>query len=261
MSFSKNKIYDREHLKNFFKNGDIPTEKHFSYLIDSLINKQDDGFNKDDDSGLILSSSAISKKLITFFKSVDDLEPFFHIEVDDKGSYSLKLRPNIVGLEEDEEDKKSFFFDEDGSLGIGKRREEGIKLDVDGFVSMSGRTGNYRAGFVPANGKWHSVIKGLSNCHAFELIARTGKKTSGRFAILHATALSAFGNSKSKIKYTRARYGFYLNNLSIRWKSFGTYNYDLQIRTLRNYGDDTQIYYRITNLWDDEMILPEEYFY
>jgi hypothetical protein len=126
---------------------------------------------------------------------------------------------------------------------------------------MSGRTGNYRAGFVPADGKWHSVIKGLSNCHAFELIARTGKKTSGRFAILHATALSAFGNSKSKIKYTRARYGFYLNNLSIRWKSFGTYNYDLQIRTLRNYGDDTQIYYRITNLWDDEMNLPEEYFY
>ena len=260
MSFSKNKIYDREHLKNFFKNGSIPNEKHFSFLIDSLINKQDDGFNKDAENGLVLSSSGISNKLITFFKSVDDLEPFFHIEVDDTGSYSFKLKPN-VGDDKDEADKKSFFFDEDGSLGIGKRRETGMRLDVDGFVSMNGRTGSYRAGYIPANGKWHSVVKGLNNCHAFELIARTGKKTSGRFAILHAHALSTFGFSKNKIKYTRAHYGMFWNKLCIRWKSFGTYNYDLQIKTYRNYGDETQVYYRITNLWDDEMMLPEEYFY
>jgi hypothetical protein len=261
MAFSKSKIYDREHLKSFFKNGTIPNEKHFSFLIDSLINKQDDGFSKDAENGLILSSSGISKKLITFFKSVDDLEPFFNIEVDDKGSYSFKLKPNILGLSEEEEDKKSFFFDEDGSLGIGKRREAGMKLDIEGFASMEGRTGNFRAGFVPANGKWHSVVKGLNNCHAFELIARTGKKTSGRFAILHANALSTFGHSNNKIKYTSAYYGFFWNKLCIRWKSFGTYNYDLQIKTYRNYGDETQIYFRITNLWDDEMMLPEEYYY
>jgi len=57
MGISKDKIFDRISLKDFFKNGTIPNEKHFSFLIDSMINKQDDGFNKDSENGLILSTT------------------------------------------------------------------------------------------------------------------------------------------------------------------------------------------------------------
>jgi hypothetical protein len=260
MSISKNKIFDRISLKEFFKNGTIPNEKHFSFLIDSVINKQDDGLNKDSENGLILSTTGISNKMLTFFKKVDDLDPFFFIEVDETGSYSLKLKPNL-NLPDEELDDKAFYFDEDGSFGIGKRREEGIKLNVGGFASSEGRTGSYRKGTVPADGKWHPILADLNNCHAFEIIARTGKKTTGRFSILHATALSTFGRSHSKIRKTTAYYGSWLNKLNIRWKSIGTYNYQLQLRSNRNYGDNTDIYFRITNLWEDSLFLPEEYYY
>lgn len=260
MGISKDKIFDRISLKDFFKNGTIPNEKHFSFLIDSMINKQDDGFNKDSENGLILSTTGISKKILTIFKKVDDLDPFYFIEVDENGSYSLKLKPNL-DLSEEELAKKSFFFNENGSLGIGERKEEGIKLNVAGFASFEGRTGNYRKGMVPADGKWHPIVSNLNNCHAFEIIARTGKRTTGRFSIIHATALSTFGKSSNKIKKTTAYYGSFLNKLNLRWKSYGTYNYELQLKSNRNYGDNTQIYFRVTDLWDDKLFLPEEYFY
>ena len=257
MSISKNKIFDRLSLKNFFKNGTIPNEKHFSFLIDSMTNKQDDGINKDSENGLILSTTGKSKKILTIYKKIDDLDPFYFIEV---GNSSLKLRPNL-NLPEEELLEKSFYFDEDGSLSLGNKKEEGLKLNVSGFISSEGRTGDYRKGTVPADGKWHPIVSNLNNCHAFEIIARTGKKTTGRFSILHATALSTFGKSKSKIKKSTAYYGSFLNKLGIRWKSYGTYNYELQIRSYRNYGDKTDIFYRVTNLWDDSLFLPEEYYY
>jgi hypothetical protein len=260
MSISKNKIFDRISLKNFFKNGTIPNEKHFSFLIDSMTNKQDDGINKDAENGLILSTTGKSKKILTVYKKVDDLDPFYFIEVDENGTKSLKLRPNL-NLTEEDLVNKSFFFDEDGSLGIGNRKEEGVKLNVAGFIASEGRTGNYRKGTIPADGKWHPIISNLNNCHAFEVIARTGKKTTGRFSILHATALSTFGKSSNKIRKTTAYYGSFLNKLSIRWKSNGTYNYELQLRSYRNYGDQTEIFYRVTDLWDDTLFMPEEYYY
>jgi serine/threonine-protein kinase HipA len=74
MSISKNKIFDRISLKNFFKNGTIPNEKHFSFLIDSMTNKQDDGINKDAENGLILSTTGKSKKILTVYKKIDDLD-------------------------------------------------------------------------------------------------------------------------------------------------------------------------------------------
>jgi hypothetical protein len=114
---------------------------------------------------------------------------------------------------------------------------------------------------VPADGKWHPIVSNLNNCHAFEIIARTGKRTTGRFSIIHATALSTFGKSSNKIRKTTAYYGSFLNKLNLRWKSYGTYNYELQLKSNRNYGDNTQIYFRVTDLWDDKLFLPEEYFY
>lgn len=256
----KNKIFSREDLKRFFRNGEIPTENHFSNLIDSTINKQDDGFSKDDENGLIISSRGSSKKFVTLYKNIDDLNPFFYIEKDEREIGALRFTPAGDKYEEKEEEN-SFFFHENGSVGIGTRSNEEFKLKVNGFVGLQGRVGTYAQGQVPSDGSWHSIIEGLDNCQAFEIIARTGKKGFGKFAILHAHALSAFGKSSNRIRKVSAHYGSFWNKIGIRWKSKGTHDYSLQLRTNRNYGKDVFIHYKVSKLWDDEMFLPEAYYY
>lgn len=256
----KNKIFSREDLKRFFRNGEIPTENHFSNLIDSTINKQDDGFSKDDENGLIISSRGSSKKFVTLYKNIDDLNPFFYIEKDEREIGALRFTPSGDKNEEKEEEN-SFFFHENGSVGIGTRSNEEFKLKVNGFVGLQGRVGTYAQGQVPSDGSWHSIIEGLDNCQAFEIIARTGKKGFGKFAILHAHALSAFGKSSNRIRKVSAHYGSFWNKIGIRWKSKGTHDYSLQLRTNRNYGKDVYIHYKVSKLWDDEMFLPEAYYY
>ena len=251
------KICNREDLKKFFRNGEIPSENHFHSLIDSTINKQDDGFSKDKERGLVIAAATESDRLLTFYKQMNDLEPFFMIEKDELEPQSLRLRADAV----ENPDEKSFFFSNEGSLGLGKRSEKSYRIDVKGFAAMTGRTGTFRQGKVPADGKWHTIVQNLDNCQAFEVVARTGKKSFGRFAILHAVALSAYGNSRSRIKKTSAHYGYFWNRIRIRWMSHHTHDYHLQIKTGSNYGENIDIYYSVGKLWDDELFLPDEYYY
>ncbi len=252
-----NKSFGREDLKKYFRNGQIPTENHFAYLIDSMINKQDDAFLKDKDDGFVIATMGNSNRFISLYKNINDLDPFFCIEKDEQGVESMKINP--VRENEESSDNSSFYFDVNGNLGIGKRSSEGLKLDVAGFSGMQGRLGTFASGSVPADGKWHTIIEGLDNCNAFEVVARTGKKGTGKFAILHAIALSAFGGSRSRIRKTSAHYGFFWNRLRLRWTG-KTHNYNLQIKTGNNYGNEVDIFYNITKLWDDELCLPAEYF-
>jgi hypothetical protein len=85
-------------------------------------------------------------------------------------------------------------------------------------------------------------------------MARTGLKGSGRFAIMHAIALSAYGHSRSRIRRTCAHYGFFWNKLKLRWKG-STHNYSLQLRSNSNFGSGVPIHYSITRLWDDEEVI------
>jgi hypothetical protein len=251
------KTFGREELKEHFKNGRLPTEQHFAHLIDSTINKQEDGFSKDEENGMLVAALGNSKRLVSFYKTNDDLNPFFLIEKDERENAALRLQ---AFNKTEEEDDKSFFFHTNGSLGVGKQCGPDRMLDVNGFVGMQGRVGTYLSGKVLADGNWHSIIKGLNNCNGYEIVARTGIKGSGKFAITHAIAMSAFGHSRSKIRKTAAYYGFCWNKISLRWKG-STHNYDLQIRTGSNYGKDVEIYYTITKLWDDEVFMPISYHY
>lgn len=252
-----NKSFGREDLKKYFRNGQIPTENHFGYLIDSMINKQDDAFLKDKDNGLVIATMGGSKRFISLFKNINDLDTFFAIEKDEQGVDSLKLNP--VHKNDHNSDDTSFYFNVNGGLGIGKRSDNELRLDVDGFTGMSGRIGTYEKGSVPADGKWHTILDNLDNCSAFEVIARTGKKGSGKFAILHAHALSAFGNSRSGIRKTSSYYGFFWNKLRLRFKG-STHNYRLEIKTGNNYGSGVEIFYNISKLWDDELFMPKDYY-
>jgi hypothetical protein len=254
-----NKVLGREDLKKHFRNGQIPTEYDFGFLIDSMINKQDDGFRKEADNGLVISATGNSKKLVTFLKNVNDLDPFFSIEKDEQGTASMRFNAAVDNAK-DPEDNKSFFFGVDGRLGIGKRSDENLKLDVEGFTGLQGRVGTYASGAVPADGKWHVILDNLDNCSAFEVMARTGKKGSGKFAIMHAIAVSAFGSARGrKIRKTSSHFGFFWNKLNLRFRGT-THNYSLQLRTNANYGSEIDIHYRITNLWDDENFIPKEYY-
>lgn len=252
---SKNKSLGREELKNYFRNGQIPTENHFELLINSMINKQDDGFDKDADNGFMVAATGNSKKFLTLYKDVNDLEPFFSFEKDEQGKSAMKLN-TAAG---DDSDDKSFFFGKEGNMGIGKRCDKDMKMQVDGFVGMSGRTGTFKSGEEDADGKWKTILEGLDYCNAFEIVARTGKRGTGKFAFLHAIAVATFGHSRSRIRKTSAHYGFFWNKINLRWRGT-THNYKLQIKTNSNYGHNTKIFYKITQLWDDELFMPAEYY-
>jgi hypothetical protein len=265
--FEKIKSRSRDDLKKFFRNGEIPSENHFCTLIDSMINKQDDGFSRDEENGMIISSTVETGRFLTLFKNIDDLDPFFILEKDDKEDPALRLSPAAgkrpIPADDHQKngvDEKSIFFHATGNVGLGKRSDERYKLDVKGFAAMESRVGTYKQGHVPANGQWQTIVANLDNCQAFEVVARTGIKDSGRFAIVHALALSTYGKSSSRIRRTAAHYGFFWNRLRLRWKSNKTHDYELQIKTGRNYGEGVQIYYQITRLWDDLSFLPDTYY-
>lgn len=256
------KVYGREELKQYFRNGVMPTENHFGYLIDSTINKQEDGFSKDEDNGLVIAALGESKRLVSFYRAMDDLEPFFYVEKDEQEFPGLRLQPNNHTSNDNnaKQEEQSFFFHMDGNMGVGKKSDPRFKMDVNGFTGMQGRMGTYKAGTVPADGKWHPVIQDLDNCQAFEVVARTGRKGTGRMALMHAVALSTYGSSRNKIRQSCAFYGFCWNKIKLRWKG-STHNYALQLRTNSNYGEGVNIYYSITRLWADELFLPDEYYY
>ncbi|HMC98538.1 MAG TPA: hypothetical protein VKH37_00245, partial [Ferruginibacter sp.] len=210
----------RKDLEEKFKDGTIPKEADFKSLINSMINKQDDGFSKDENNGFeIKITKPKSKKFISLYKDLNSPEVFFSIEKDDHGT-ALILNPlgdddeaDMIGNEsiEDSALHKSFYFDTEGKLGIGKMPEDHMKLEVEGFVGMRGRVGTYKIGVAEANGRWQPIIEGLSNCKAFEVVARAGKVNTGKFALLHATALATFGPKKSRIRKSSAHYGWFWN--------------------------------------------------
>ena len=278
MNTNSIKSHGRAELKKLFRNGTIPSENHFEDLIDSMVNKEDDGFAKDDTNGLHLSSPQTAPRLLTFYKGIDELTPLFYIDKD-MGDTGIKIRSAAPIPKDEPEEESYFFFQSGGKLGVGKRSDPRYKVDVKGWVGMEGRMGTFKPlpepwtpknpdpnpspgpRFVPADGRWYPIIEGLDNCQAFEVVARAGKRGSGKFAILHAIALSAYGRSHSRIRKTSAHYGFFWNKLSLRWRG-STHNYRLELRTDNNFGENTRIYYAITRLWDDaEVNLPEQYFY
>jgi len=68
-------LLTRNTLKNLFKRGMVPSEVNFSDLIDSTINKVDDGFSQSNKDGFMLAPQGPNHKLISFFESIRDPHP------------------------------------------------------------------------------------------------------------------------------------------------------------------------------------------
>ncbi|WP_268034041.1 adhesin [Algoriphagus sp. PAP.12] len=241
-------INDREQLKKYFRSGMLPTEVHFAILIDSMFNKVDDGINKNDTDGLMIFPAGEEEVLLSFYDSLKEKNASW-VLVNGQGEAK-----GII-LKEKGKNDPTIFFQEGGNVGIGTENPQ-HKLQVEGMVASHGRVGVYKKGQIPADGKWHDVLGGLTGCQGFEIVAHAGRKQKGKYALLHATALSTFGNSKPKISKTSAHYGFWWNKINCRWVG-ETFNYRLQLRTGSNYGGDSVITYRIGKLWDDDFLNEE----
>lgn len=246
------KPLNRKSLKLLFGDGTRPNEKNFGSLIDSMLNKADDGISKNFNDGLTLAPmGAESDRVISFKEKIKDSNALWSIDlIDTKTANGL-----LIGEPEAINNKRtSLFLQKGGNIGIGTQSPQ-TRLDVAGVFGSHSRVGTYVLGSVPADGKWHDIPtpETLDGYNAFEILAQVGKAKSGKHALLHATALSTFGRSRHRIRRTQAYFGWWWNRIAIRWTG-DTNNYKLQLKTRTNYGTDIKIKFHVTKLWDNEIM-------
>jgi hypothetical protein len=228
---------NRASLKNNFLKGTVPKEKDFHDLIDSSVNKLDDGLRKEPGSSIGITAESSNSEILRFFKNIEDIEPKWNI--------SLRSSDGKEGLNiKNSEGESNLFIEQQGNIGIGTESPRN-KLHVDGFIGMTGRIGYYAYGEVAADGNWHEIISNLNHYNAFEIIMVTGRK--GAHAITHAIAVSAYGNSRPKVTKTQGFFGRSRNKIDVKW-SGNYFDYGLQIRTRRNLGEGVFINFYVTKL-------------
>jgi hypothetical protein len=98
-------------------------------------------------------------------------------------------------------------------------------------------------------------VTGLDGLQAFEIVAAAyGPRGQGRYAIAHATALSAYGKSRSFIRQDSAWFWGFFQKIRFRWT--GTlHDYNLEVRTASSFGPGGRLVYHITRLFDDRQPL------
>ncbi|GAA0712111.1 hypothetical protein GCM10009430_02200 [Aquimarina litoralis] len=245
----KIKLLNRKSLKALFSAGARPKESNFASLIDSMINKIDDGISKSVEDGLILAPQGKeSDSVISFYENVEDELPQWSIDLNQEGDKGLSFVTPIS----DKEATNALHFKKKGSIGV-QTTEPRTTFEVNGTLGMKSRVGTHIIDSVPADGEWHDIIKGLDGLVAFEIVAQVGKEKAGKYALLHAIAISTFGRSKHKIRKTQAHYGWFWNKIAIRFTG-STYNYKLQLKTRSNYGTGKKIKFHVSKLWDTSML-------
>jgi len=241
----KIKLLNRQSLKSLFSAGARPKESNFSSLIDSMINKIDDGISKNVEDGLVLAPQGKeSDKLISFYENVEDELPQWSIELNQEEDRGLTITSPVS----EKETTQVMHFQKTGEIGIGTKKPR-TTVEIEGVLGMESKIGTYKLATVPADGEWHDIITGLDGCVAFEVVAQVGKEKTGKYALLHAQALSTFGKSHHKIRKTQAHYGWFWNKIAIRFTG-STYNYKLQLKTRSDYGAGQKIKFHVSKMWD-----------
>jgi len=250
MSKRKSKLDNRPTLKNYFKNGTRPSEENFGSLIDSMINKVDDGISKNPNDGLLLAPEyEKSERALSFINRIGGEYPNWSVSLvqgEDPGLGIVQPKSK-----DNTKDETRLFFHKNGNIGVHNTSPK-TDLEVDGILGMQSRVGTYKLATVVADGKWHTILDNQEGSNAYEVVAHVGKKGTGRHALLHATALSVFG--QNRIRRTQTWFGWWWwDRLAIRWKG-SQKGYKLQLKTRSDYGKSIEIKYYITCLWNNDIM-------
>lgn len=264
---------DRETLKSFFRDGAIPDAAQYGDLIDSTVNRVDDGFEKSAVDGLKLSSIGRERRVMSLYEGLGAKAAawvFDHGSDDAPGALHLRAGappPADPDTPPDLRADPGLTLAPGGNIGVG-RDQPAHRLDVAGVARMQGRTGiEYQiCGEIPANARWHAITPELTGCHVLEVVAGTsaGPK-KGRYALLHAIAMNAYNPRgwllnwlfrRRAIRAQTAVYGNFADRIRLRWRrTRSRHGYVLEIRTMARFGKGARIRYSITELWHDPLML------
>ncbi len=278
----------RDTLRKFFAVGKLPTQEHFSDLIDSTLNMSDEGFHKSAANGVEIATPAGHDALISFYREQDPNQRRSYVSFgESKESEQIQFGFGDAVYAADAAqgrepaltlDARLESTDQAGTtdpivvqrVGINRKLPEQA-LDVDGVVRSRGRMGLIdiepeALAELKADGEWHAVTKPLRGCQAFEVMAGVGIVNSGKFALLHAVALNTFNPQAGyfrrlwewffpagNIRRTSAHYGRRCDQLELMWEggSGADAEYQLKIRTRCSYGQEVRIQCQLTQLWFD----------
>lgn len=238
---------DRATLKTYFSNGRRPSQKEFGDLIDSTLNIIDHGFDKDPQDGFRVAQLGSSGSLLSFYRDIAVKSPLWSVRLD-----AMTSHLHFEGVADHGGENRSVLsLDPRGKVGIGEKNPS-VELDVAGTVGAHGRLG--RLGDMPvySDGDWHDITAPLDGCRGYEIVAGVGHKGSGRYALMHAFAMSTF-NGNNNITYHQAHYGSRCNRLLLDWEG-DTHKFKLRLKTACDYGEKLPVRYYITELWFDHFM-------
>ncbi|MFM2483669.1 hypothetical protein [Celerinatantimonas yamalensis] len=248
---------NRSTLKNYFRQGAMPSADHFADLIDSCVNQIEEGFAKPPDSGLQLTALDRAH-LLSFYQQSSPDTPLWHIGF-------AKQQDNLqITAEQHRNKAANLTLTGDGYMGIQTDHPQ-CALDVNGLIAAHGRMGHQMLDAeIPADGQWHDLTPELEGCQMFEIAAGVGIRHSGRYALLHAIAINTCAPNrwwnrlwqrKNPIQVTQGYFRSSSDKLRLRWKQTikegAIRPYVLQIRSNTSYGDQRVIRYHLTQLWQD----------
>lgn len=253
------KTVNRETLKHYFRDGQMPTQAHFEALIDSMLNMNDEGFRKSVERGDEVYAPVGHDALLSFFRDQQPEDPLWQLRL---GSTNDQLQFHAL----DPDDARAapqpplLALDARQRVGLGTEQPQ-TRLDVRGVVASEGRVGNWPvpAGLL-ANGRWQRLTPDLRGCQGFEVMAGAGLENSGHHGLLHAVALSTYNplptwfpsrGSRRGIRQTQAWWGRRCDRLELRWMGSQGRNasYHLQIRSGCDFGDEVPLLVQISRLW------------
>lgn len=239
----KSKLFNRESLYEKFKNGKRPEEKDFEDLINSTINKLDDGISKSFDGGLELAPQGEEgEDLISLFEKLNDLLPSWRIRLQgEKGKKSFNFKSN-------DQEVNALTITQDNKLGVNVENPK-HELEIMGAMASSARIGTYAVGEVVADGKWKTILSDLEGVNAFEMMAvAQATKGKGKYAMLQASLLNAYSGKGGRVKRIQNYYSWkWWHRIRVRWR--GTpFKYSLEIKSGADYGEGGTIKYNIGKL-------------
>lgn len=239
-----NNPLNRSSLKALFDNGCRPDGDNFASLIESMVNKVDDGISKDQENGLILSPEGNnSRKLISFYENLQEDNADWVIKLSDGDNPGLSIAEPAADKPIDR-----LLFTKDGKSGINTDAPR-TTFHVNGVLGTDSRVGTFNLSSIPADGQWYDIIIGIDDFSIFEIIAQAGTDKAHRHALLHSHVICRF--NKSKIRSVQSyKAWFFWNKLALRFKGKDDPRI-LQLRSRRDYGPNVTIKFHIVKLWDN----------